>query len=49
MKSYSENRTLIIVTHSMSLVQLVDRVVLMDNGVIVADDKREIVMKRFAA
>ena len=49
MKNFSQNRTLIIVTHSMSLVALVDRVVLMDKGSIVADDDRETVMKRFAA
>lgn len=49
MKSFNQNRALIIFTHSTSLVGMVDRVVLMDNGSIVADDKRETVMKRLAA
>jgi ABC-type branched-subunit amino acid transport system ATPase component len=33
----------------MSLVSLVDRVVVMDKGSVVADDKAETVMKRFSA
>lgn len=49
MKSFSKDRTLIIVTHRLSLVSLVDRVILMDNGAIVADDTAEIIMQRFAA
>lgn len=49
MKIFSQNRTLIMVTHSMSLLALVDRVVVMDKGVIVADGDRETVMQKFAA
>lgn len=49
MKTFTRNRTLIMVTHRMSLVSLVDRVVVMDKGVIVADDSRETVMQRFSA
>ena len=49
MKEFSKNRTLIMVTHRMSLVSLVDRVVVMDKGMVVADDKAETVMKRFSA
>lgn len=49
MKEFSKGRTLIMVTHRMSLVSLVERVVVMDKGLVVADDKAENVMKRFAA
>jgi len=49
MKTFAKNRTLIMVTHRMSLVSLVDRVILMDNGSIVADDTKEVVMQRLAA
>jgi ATP-binding cassette subfamily C protein LapB len=49
MKEFSRDRTLIMVTHRMSLVSLVDRVVVMDKGAVVADDKAGVVMKRFSA
>lgn len=49
MKTFSRNRTLIMVTHSMSLLELVDRVVVMDKGVIVADGERDTVMQKIAA
>ena len=49
MKTFTKHRTLIMVTHRMSLVSLVDRVIVMDKGSIVADDKTEAVMQRFAA
>ncbi|MGQ7844894.1 ATP-binding cassette domain-containing protein [Granulosicoccus sp. 3-233] len=49
MKTFSRGRTLIMVTHSMSLLELVDRVVVMDRGSIVADGERETVMQKFAA
>ena len=49
MREFSRDRTLIMVTHRMSLVSLVDRVVVMDKGTVVADDKADIVMKRFSA
>ncbi len=49
MKTFSRSRTLIMVTHSMSLLELVDRVVVMDRGVIVADGERDTVMQKFAA
>lgn len=49
MKSYARDKTLIMVTHRMSLLSLVERVVVLDNGVIVTDDKRDTVMQRFAA
>lgn len=49
MKTFSRHRTLIMVTHSTSLLQLVERVVVMDKGVIVADGERENVMQKFVA
>ena len=49
MKEFSRDRTLIMVTHRMSLVTLVDRVVVMDKGTVVADDSAETVMQRFSA
>jgi len=49
MKTFSRSRTLIMVTHSMSLLELVERVVVMDKGIIVADGERDSVMQKFAA
>jgi len=49
MKSFARDRTLIMVTHKMSLVSLVDRVVLMDKGLVMADDETSAVMKRLSA
>jgi len=49
MKAFTEGRTLIMVTHRMSLVSLVDRVVVMDKGTVKADDATDIVMKRLSA
>ncbi len=49
MKAFTEGRTLIMVTHRMSLVSLVDRVVVMDKGTVKADDATDVVMKRLSA
>ena len=49
MKAFTRHRTLIMVTHRTSLLSLVNRVVVMDKGLIVADDKTEAVMQRLAA
>lgn len=49
MQTFIRNRTLIMVTHRMSLVPLAERVIVMDKGTIVADDAREAVMPRLAA
>lgn len=48
-KAFAKHRTLIMVTHRMSLVSLVDRVVVMDKGSVVADGDAGVVMQRFAA
>lgn len=44
-KSYSEKRTLLVVTHKMSLLTLVDRIIVMDGGRIVADGPKESVLE----
>lgn len=49
MKTFTKERTLIMVTHRTSLVSLVERVVVMDNGRVVADGHRDSIMQRFSA
>ncbi|PSV34704.1 type I secretion system permease/ATPase [Photobacterium sp. GB-210] len=46
MKHVAINRTLLIITHKMSLLPLVDRIIVVDNGKIVLDDQREKVLKQ---
>ena len=41
MKDIIEDKTLIIVTHKMPLLHLVDRVIIIDNGKIIADGPKE--------
>ena len=41
LKSYFTNQTLVLVTHRMSLLQLVDRVIALDKGKISVDGSRE--------
>lgn len=43
-KSYSQHKTMIIVTHRSSLMELADRIIVMDAGVIVADGPRDTVV-----
>jgi len=43
---YYEDKTLILVTHKMSLLKLVDRLIVMDDGKIVLDGKKEDVIKK---
>jgi ATP-binding cassette subfamily C protein LapB len=43
------NKTLILVTHRGSLLTLVDRLIVMDGGRIVADGPKEIVMEALAS
>jgi len=40
-KSIIENKSLIIITHKMALLELVDRVIIIDNGKIIADGPKE--------
>lgn len=42
--SIANDKTLILITHKMSMLQLVDRVVVIDKGKVVADDKRDVVL-----
>ncbi|MFT5705818.1 MAG: ATP-binding cassette subfamily C protein LapB [Oceanospirillaceae bacterium] len=41
---YSKDRTLVLVTHKMSLLSLVDRIVVMDGGRVVADGPKDVVL-----
>lgn len=43
---WMENRTLVVVTHRPALLQLVDRLVVMDSGKIVADGPKDVVIER---
>jgi ATP-binding cassette subfamily C protein LapB len=49
MKSYTEGKTLIVTTHRMSLLDLVDRLIVMDQGKIVADGPKAEVLKAISA
>jgi ATP-binding cassette, subfamily C, bacterial LapB len=44
---YARNKTLIIITHKPSMLTLVNRLVVMDNGQIVADGPKEEILKKF--
>lgn len=44
-KSFAEGRTMVIVTHRTSLLEMVDRVIVMDQGRIVADGPKNVVVK----
>ena len=46
LKDTLDSQTAIIVTHKPSLLELVDRVIVMDNGKVVLDDKKDIVLKK---
>ncbi len=41
LKAYSQGRTLVVVTHRNSLLELVDRIIVMDGGKVVADGPRD--------
>lgn len=43
-----KNKTLILVTHKGSLLSLVDRLILLDNGKVVADGPRDLILKALA-
>ncbi|SIS80210.1 type I secretion system permease/ATPase [Neptunomonas antarctica] len=44
LESYGEGRTLMLVTHKMSLLSLVDRIIVMDGGLVVADGPKAVVL-----
>ncbi len=41
LKDYSKDKTLIVVTHRSSLLELVDRIIVLDNGKVVADGPKQ--------
>lgn len=45
-KSVMQDKTLLVVTHKTSLLELVDRVIIIDDGQVVTDDTKEKVFKR---
>jgi len=49
MASFAQGRTVVLVTHRTSMLALVERVIVVDNGRIVADGPRERVMEALAA
>lgn len=49
LKEYLADRTFIMITHRTSLLPLVDRLVLLDNGKLIADGPREDVIRRITA
>ena len=48
-KSYARHKTMIIVTHRSSLMELAERIIVMDEGVIVADGPKDKVMHALAS
>jgi ATP-binding cassette subfamily C protein LapB len=46
LKSYFNKHTLVVVTHRMSLLQLVDRVIAVDDGKITVDGSRESILNK---
>ena len=48
LKNILDNKTLIMITHKTSMLSLVDRLIVMDNGHIIADGTKEDILKRIA-
>jgi len=46
MKQTSENRSLLLITHKMHLLQLVDRILVFDNGRLVADGAKSVILEQ---
>ena len=49
MREWSKGRTMVLVTHRASLLALVDRLIVMDRGQVVADGPKEEVLNALAA
>lgn len=48
LSQWVQNRTLVVVTHRPQVLQLVDRVIVVDNGKVVMDGPKDAVLKRLA-
>ncbi|MEW6995876.1 type I secretion system permease/ATPase [Colwelliaceae bacterium MEBiC 14330] len=46
MKKTAEQRTLLLITHKMHLLQLVDRIIVLDNGHLVADGEKTVILEQ---
>ncbi len=46
LKAFSQNKTMLVVTHRMSLLELVDRVIVVDKGKIIEDGPRDYIMQK---
>lgn len=46
LKDYTKDKTLLLVTHKQSLLSLVDRIIVVDNGKIILDGKKEDVLRK---
>lgn len=44
LKAYSSNKTMVLVTHKMNLINLATRIIVIDHGTILADGSREVVI-----
>ena len=49
MKQTIKNRSLLLITHKMHLLQLVDRIIVLENGKIVANDAKDIILEKLAS
>jgi len=49
MKQTVKDRSLLLITHKMHLLQLVDRIIIVDHGKIVADGAKEVVLEKLSA
>jgi ATP-binding cassette subfamily C protein LapB len=46
MKKTAEQRTLLLITHKMHLLQLVDRIIVLDNGHLLADGEKTVILEK---
>ncbi len=48
-KPYIADRTLVLITHKTSMLDLIDRLIILNEGVVVADGPKEEVLRALAA
>jgi ATP-binding cassette subfamily C protein LapB len=48
LRDHGSKRTLILITHRMNLLELVDRVIVMKNGTVMADGSKEAILSQLA-